>query len=114
MTEIKQHSPSAGGEERPHAAAMVESVLRCKWSLQILGLIRRGVSRPGAIKREIAGLTTKVQNDSLQRLVQFGIVQRTAYPEVPPRVEYTLTESGGKLITILDAIEDLQAELNAA
>src|SRR6476620_5689622 len=95
---------------RPTAAQMVESVVRCTWAWRVLGLIRGGVARPGAMKRALPGLTTKVQNDCLQRMVFFGILQRTSFPEVPPRVEYTLTAMGGKFIVIIDAILALQGE----
>ena len=113
VSNINIQSPGAGGEETPTIARMVESVLRCKWSWQVLGLIRSGVVRPGAIKRALPGLSTKVQNDCLQRMLFFGIIQRTSFPEVPPRVEYSLTGMGGKFITILDAIQALQRELAA-
>ena len=105
--------PSADTETgpQPTAARMIESVLRCKWSWQVLGLIRSGVSRPGAMKRALPGMTTKVQNTCLQRMVAFGILQRTSFPEVPPRVEYSLTPMGGKFIAILDAIMVLQGEI---
>jgi DNA-binding HxlR family transcriptional regulator len=99
--------------EQPNVALMVESVLRCKWSWQVLGQIRSGVSRPGAMKRALPGLTTKVQNDCLQRMLFFGIIERTSFPEIPPRVEYTLTSLGGKFSAILDSIHRLQGELIA-
>ena len=73
---------------------MLEDVLGCKWTLRVLGCIRAGTFRPGAIEARLAGLTTKVLNERLRKLVRFGILQRTAYPEVPPRVEYRLTSLG--------------------
>ena len=100
-------------QEKPNVARMVESVLRCKWSWQVLGLIRSGVARPGAMKRALPGITTKVQNDCLQRMLFFGIIQRTSFHELPPRVEYTLTGLGEKFIAILDSIQTLQRELIA-
>lgn len=99
--------------EKPNVARMVESVLRCKWSWQVLGLIRGGVARPGAIKRALPGLSTKVQNDCLQRMLFFGILQRTSFHELPPRVEYSLTAMGEKFVAILDSIQALQGELAA-
>jgi DNA-binding HxlR family transcriptional regulator len=84
------------------AAAMVEYIVGCKWSIQILILICQGVDRPGAITRSIDGLTTKVQ-----------ILEKFSYPEVPPRVEYKLTNFGRRFIAILDAIAELQHEIDA-
>lgn len=94
------------------AAAMVEYIVGCKWSTQILTLIHQGIDRPGAITRSIDGLTTKVQNDCLNKMVSFGILEKVSYPEVPPRVEYKLTELGKRFIAILDAIAELQLELD--
>jgi DNA-binding HxlR family transcriptional regulator len=94
------------------AAAMTEYILGCKWSIQILTLIRRGVDRPGAITRSIEGLTTKVQNDCLQKMLNFGVLEKISYPEIPPRVEYKLTDFGQRFVTILDAIEELQQEID--
>ena len=85
----------------------------CKWSIRILTLIRQGVDRPGALTRSIEGLTTKVQNDCLSKMVSFDILEKVAYPEVPPRVEYKLTEFGQRFVAILDAVAELQRELEA-
>ena len=91
---------------------MMESVFACKWSARVLSLIRDGVNRPGAITRRLDGLATKVLNDCLRRLMDFGLVERMAYPEVPPRVEYELTELGEQFVIILDAVEKLQLEMD--
>jgi DNA-binding HxlR family transcriptional regulator len=94
------------------AAAMVEYIVGCKWSMQILGLICQGVDRPGAITRSIDGLTTKVQNDCLSKMISFGILEKFSYPEVPPRVEYKLTHFGRRFIVVLDTIAELQHEID--
>jgi DNA-binding HxlR family transcriptional regulator len=90
---------------------MVEDVVGCKWSLSVLGRVREGTRRPGAIQRSIPGLTTKVMNERLAKLVRYGVLSRTSHPEVPPRVEYDLTPFGRKLAAILDRIDALQADL---
>ncbi len=100
--------------KRVSAAEMLEYIVGCKWSIRILSSIRQGVNRPGAIARSMDGLTTKVQNDCLNKMVSFNILGRTAYPEVPPRVEYNLTQFGQRFIVILDAIAQLQCELDAS
>lgn len=98
--------------EKIDGKRMVENIIRCKWSLSVLALIRQGINRPGAMERSVEGLTTKVLNERLRKLVNFGILEKTIFPEIPPRVEYQLTDFGRKFIGILDAIEDLENGLN--
>lgn len=94
----------------PSVARMVEDIVGCKWSLTVLDLVRRGVNRPGAMEHSIEGLTAKVLNERLRKLVRFGILEKTSYPEVPPRVEYRLTEFGRRFSGILDQIAALDRE----
>ena len=98
-------------EKIPEVAEVVEAVYGCKWSLRILGLIRKGTCRPGAIERQLNGLTTKVQNHYFRRMVKLGILEKIVFPEVPPHVEYRLTPFGKQFMPILDAIETLQEQL---
>lgn len=93
------------------SARMVEAIYGCKWSLTVYRLLANGVSRPGEMVRSVDGLTTKVLNDCLRKNLDFGIINRVAYPEIPPRVEYEITAFGGKFIRILDQIESLQREI---
>ena len=86
---------------------MFESILACKWSLTVYQLLAHGINRPGAMVKSVEGLTTKVLNDCLKRNVEFGILQRNAYNEVPPRVEYEVTEFGDRFIGILGQLEAL-------
>ena len=89
-------------------AYIVEHTLGCKWMLKVLCLIREGVNRPGAMTRAVNGLSTKVLNERLSELLNFGIVNKIAYPEIPPRVEYEFTEFGLRFIKILDTIDELE------
>ena len=90
---------------------MVEEVLKCKWTLAVLDLIRQGVNRPGAMVRNTPGLTTKVLNERLQKLQKYGILDREVFPVIPPHVEYKLTDFGNKFNIVLDSIKKLQEEL---
>jgi DNA-binding HxlR family transcriptional regulator len=92
---------------------MVEDVVGCKWSLHVLALVEDGVRRPGAMERAVEGLSAKVLNERLAKLTRFGILRRTTYPEVPPRVEYELTEFGRRFSGILAEIKRLQASVDA-
>lgn len=91
---------------------MVENIIRCKWSLSVIALVRSGVNRPGAMERSIPGLTAKVLNERLRKLTRFGILSKTIYPETPPRVEYEFTHFGRKFIGLLDAIDTLEKEIS--
>lgn len=92
-------------------AGMVESIIGCKWSLSVLQMVQQGINRPGAMERAIDGLTTKVLNERLRKLLNYGILQRYAYSEIPPRVEYKLTAFGEKFVHILNEIEKLNQEI---
>ena len=89
---------------------MVENIVGCKWSLTVIDQVRSGVRRPGAIEHAVPGLSQKVLNERLRKLVRFGILARESFPEVPPRVEYSLTEFGRRFAGILDAIRALEGE----
>jgi DNA-binding HxlR family transcriptional regulator len=93
------------------SARMVEAIFGCKWSLTVYQLLKNGTNRPGEMVRSVDGLTTKVLNDCLRRNLEFGILERKAFNEVPPRVEYALTPMGEKFIRVLDELESLQDEI---
>ena len=90
-----------------YAARMFETIVGCKWSLHVLGQIRAGVCRPGALERSSSGLSRKVLNQRLQKMLRYGIVQRKVFPVIPPHVEYRLTSFGRRFIKILDAVNKL-------
>ncbi|WP_461516713.1 winged helix-turn-helix transcriptional regulator [Porticoccus sp.] len=91
---------------------MVESIIGCKWSLSVLQLLRDGINRPGEMQRQVEGLTTKVLNERLAKLSRYGIIDKTVYPESPPRVEYNFTEFGRKFLQIIDVVNRVQRELD--
>lgn len=92
---------------------MVEDIVGCKWSLTVLGLVRGGVRRPGAMEHAVEGLSAKVLNERLRKLMRFGILAKTSYAEVPPRVEYELTAFGQRFAAVLDSIQSLQDDIDA-
>ncbi len=98
--------------ETPNVARMVEDIVGCKWSLAVLGAVRGGVCRPGAMERAIDGLSKKVLNERLNKLVRFGILEKKAYAELPPRVEYRFTPFGDRFLGVLDDIDALQREID--
>lgn len=104
-TPSESHDPPAG---HPGIAAMFEECIGCKWTLHVLGQIRRGVCRPGALARSKPGLTTKVLGERLVKLLHYGVVEKHAFAEIPPRVEYRLTQFGERFLDLLDQIEQLR------
>ena len=92
-------------------ARMVEEIAGCKWSLTVYQLLAAGINRPGAMVRSVEGLSTKVLNQCLRKNQRFGIIERIAYPEVPPRVEYVLTPFGAKFVRIVDELKKLHGEI---
>ena len=92
---------------------MVETIYGCKWSLTVYQLLANGIKRPGEMVRSAEGLTTKVLNECLRKNVAFGIIERIAYNEIPPRVEYVVTPFGKKFIRILDDLDKLQKEIDS-
>lgn len=111
MKELPSSQSKINLQRNVNVAAAVEAVFGCKWSLSILGLIRRGICRPSAIEREIYGLTPRVKNYYFRRMMKLGILEKIVYPEVPPHVEYRLTNFGQRFLPIIDSIEKLQQEL---
>jgi DNA-binding HxlR family transcriptional regulator len=93
------------------SARMVETIYGCKWSLTVYNLLANKINRPGEMVRNVEGLSTKVLNECLKRNIEFGILERVAFPEIPPRVEYRVTPFGNRFIRILDELEKLQSEI---
>ena len=77
-----------------------------KWASLIIGLLEDGTMRFSDLQRAIGGITQKMLTQSLRNLERDGLVKRTVYPEVPPRVEYSLTELGTTLIEPLAVLRD--------
>lgn len=77
-----------------------------KWTVLIVARLARRTMRFGELKREIAGISQKMLTQTLRALERDGLVARTVYPEVPLRVEYSLTPLGATLVNILVQIKD--------
>ncbi|NTS76797.1 helix-turn-helix transcriptional regulator [Catenovulum sp. SM1970] len=93
------------------SAKMVEAICGCKWSMTVYQLLKNDINRPGEMVRSVEGLTTKVLNQCLKKNVEFGILKRISYPEVPPKVEYQITDLGTQFINILDQLQALQNKI---
>ncbi|MCC6744644.1 MAG: helix-turn-helix transcriptional regulator [Acidobacteria bacterium] len=91
---------------------LLEDVLGCKWSWNVLRAIHAGTVRPGQLERAIPGISTKVLNERLRKLVAHGVLVKTEYPELPPRVEYAFSGLGEKFLAVLQQIEALEREID--
>ncbi|MDE6728068.1 MAG: helix-turn-helix transcriptional regulator [Oscillospiraceae bacterium] len=93
-------------EEMPDCpVAVTVAMIGSKWKLLIM---RNLLSRPwrfNELRRDLGGVSQKVLTDSLRSMEDDGIIVRTVFPEVPPRVEYSLSELGESMRPIMNAME---------
>ena len=93
-------------EELPACrVATTVQLIGSKWKLLILRNLLARPWRFNELKKNLEGISQKVLTDSLRSLEEDGIVTRTVYPEVPPRVEYSLSELGNSMRPIIRAME---------
>ena len=102
-------------EELPACpVATTVQIIGSKWKLLI---IRNLLARPwrfNELKNDLEGISQKVLSDSLRSMEDDGIIVRNVYPEVPPKVEYSLTELGESMRPILDAMAVWGTEYKAS
>ena len=84
--------------------ATTVQLIGSKWKLLIIRNLRARPWRFNELRKDLAGISQKVLTDSLREMEADGILTRTVYPEVPPRVEYALSPLGETLGPILDAM----------
>lgn len=75
-----------------------------KWKVLIIRDLLTGTKRFNELMRSVNGITQKVLTSHLRSMEAAGLVTRTVYPEVPPKVEYSLTDTGYSLKPILDSM----------
>lgn len=107
MTETNKTAAATAPTPPVLPACPVETTLTLisdKWKVLILRDLLTGTKRFGELKKSVGHVTQKVLTAQLRQMEQSGLVNRKVYAEVPPRVEYTLTELGYSLKPILDAM----------
>lgn len=93
-------------EEMPACpVATTVRLIGSKWKLLIIRNLLQRPWRFNELKKNLEGISQKVLTDSLRSMEADGIVTRTVYPEVPPRVEYALSELGESMRPVIDAME---------
>ena len=110
--------------QRPHSStatflrypgsALVVSLLADKWTIPVIHALARGSKRTGEIRRALSGISQKMLTKTLRTLEQRGLVERTVYPEIPPHVEYRLTQMGVSINRPLRQLCDWTREHGAA
>ncbi|MCC8060101.1 MAG: helix-turn-helix transcriptional regulator [Clostridiales bacterium] len=85
--------------------ATTVSLIGSKWKLLILRNLLERPWRFNELRRDLEGISQKVLTDSLRSMEEDGIITRTVYPEVPPRVEYALSELGESMRPVIKAME---------
>ena len=98
-------------EEMPACpVATTVQLVGSKWKLLILRNLLLRSWRFNELRKDLQGVSQKVLTDSLRAMEDDGIITRTVYPEVPPRVEYALSPLGQSMKPILDAMEEWGTE----
>jgi DNA-binding HxlR family transcriptional regulator len=93
-------------EELPACpVATTVNLIGNKWKILILRDLLTGTKRFGELRKSVAGISQKVLTDNLRSFEEDGIVLRKIYAEVPPRVEYSLSELGESLRPIIEVME---------
>lgn len=94
-------------EELPDCpVATAVSLIGGKWKLLILRNLKSRSWRFNELQRDLEGISQKVLTDSLRQMIADGLVYRHDYQEMPPRVEYGLTELGKKMLPIIDVLAE--------
>jgi DNA-binding HxlR family transcriptional regulator len=86
-------------------SVLTKEVLHGKWKSTLLSCIAQGIQRPSAMQRTIPSATRRVLNVQLAELEQHGLVRKTIFPELPPKVEYHLTSLGESLLPVIEVME---------
>ena len=96
--------------------ASLETLARIgdKWTVMVVGALARGPIRYNQVRRVVEGISQRMLTLTLKGLEQDGLVSRTVYPTVPPRVEYELTDLGRTLIVPLQAVHAWTLEYRPA
>jgi DNA-binding HxlR family transcriptional regulator len=98
--------------EAGHKGAVTETLARIgdKWTVMVVGALHHGPMRYNQIRRAVEGISQRMLTLTLKGLEEDGLVNRTMYPTIPPRVDYELTDLGRKLIVPLQSLYDWAVE----
>lgn len=94
--------------------AKVQRIIHGKWTMVIVYFLSKETLRFGELSRKMPTVTQANLTKELRMLEEYGIIHREVYHEVPPKVEYSLTEIGRKFLPVLEALEKWAIEYEAA
>lgn len=86
---------------------LVIHIIGSRWTIAIVRDLVVGPKRPSELSKALNGISAKTLTHRLRDLEKWGLVERRAYQEIPPRVEYSLTSRGNDLVFVLEALRDL-------
>ncbi len=86
--------------------ARTAAVIGSKWTLLVIRDLATGTKRFNELEKSLSGISAKTLSERLRSLEQENIVTRRAYPEIPPRVEYSLTEKGRALLSLIESMRE--------
>lgn len=90
--------------------AKVQKIIHGKWTMVIVYFLSKETLRFGELSRKMLTVTQANLTKELRMLEEYGIIHREVYREVPPKVEYSLTEIGRKFLPVLEALEEWALE----
>ena len=104
---LERGTPMLTKEEMPACpVATTVQLIGSKWKLLIMRNLLQRSWRFNELRKSLEGISQKVLTDSLRSMEEDGIITRTVYPEVPPRVEYALSDLGESMLPIIKAMEE--------
>lgn len=84
---------------------LTKEVLGGKWKMSLIYAICSAIKRPSQLEKAFPELTKRVLSNQLKELEAYGIISKKVYPQLPPKVEYTLTSLGESLLPIIDMMD---------
>jgi DNA-binding HxlR family transcriptional regulator len=98
------------GHQECRALGQILDRVGDKWTIMVVGILSKGPCRFNALMREIGGVSHRMLTLTLRSLERDGLVSRTAYATIPPKVEYALTDTGRSLIEPLRVLSNWAIE----
>jgi DNA-binding HxlR family transcriptional regulator len=102
----EQLAAQQAAQDETCPVARTAAVIGSKWTLLVIRDLATGTKRFNELEKSLSGISAKTLSDRLRSLEQENIVTRRAYPEIPPRVEYSLTEKGRALLSLIESMRE--------